>query len=260
MLKFNYIKILYVTLCVLCLGAGFLYNWPWVETLLLLNLGYLGFILYGSFNVSSCFFLDLYNQANTTQKHIALTFDDGPSPETHRILDLLKKHQIKVTFFVIGKRVEEHPEIVKRMVEEGHQLGNHTFHHSRAAGFLSVKSLQEDLSQCIQAVERIVNLKMNLYRPPFGVTSPSIAHVVKKMNLKPIGWSLRSFDTTLKSAEQILKSMDCHVKSGDVLLFHDDRPKAHEVLEKMIPMFIAKQYTFLTVSELFEIKAYNHEK
>lgn len=250
----------YITSSLLCLCGAFFYGLPWIEPLLLLNAAYLFLIIYGSFNVSSRFFLDLYNQAHTTQNIVALTFDDGPSPETHGVLDLLKKYQIKATFFVIGKRVEEYPEIVKRMVDEGHVLGNHTFSHSRAAGFLTLKSLQDDLMKCIRAVEAAVNLKMNLYRPPFGVTSPSIAHVVKKMNLKPIGWSLRSFDTTLKSSEQILNSMNRAVKPGDVLLFHDDRAKALEVLNELLPILIEKKYAFLTVPELFDVEAYDHEK
>ena len=220
---------------------------------------YLGLIVYGVFNVQAGFFLELYTEGSQTDKSIALTFDDGPSENTNSVLDILKKHNIKATFFLIGSKVEAHQEILKRMVEEGHQLGNHTYHHSKSIGFYTVQKLQNELVSTRAVVKRYTGLNIKLYRPPFGVTTPNLAKVVSQLRLNVIGWSVRSFDTTRQSSESIIQRIIKEVKPGAIVLLHDDRMKCTTILETIIPHLLNKQYTFATVGELLKIEVYEND-
>jgi len=236
-----------------------LFGTPGYVMLLCCALVYLSLIAYGSFNVKANFFMDLYNQGSGATKLLALTFDDGPSETTLLVLDILKKHGVKATFFVIGNRVEAYPELVKRMVDEGHVIGNHTFNHTKFTSFYSPQKLEQEFTNTISVVFRTVGLNMKLFRPPFGVTFPVMAKVVQRLNLSVIGWSLRSFDTTIKPAQRILKYLLNTVKPGDVILLHDDRTKVPQILEELIPQLMLQNYAFVTVDRMFEIEAYAHE-
>lgn len=223
-----------------------------------LAVSYLCTILYGVFTVKSAFFLKLFNEGSSKGKCIALTFDDGPSENTNQVLDILKKYNIHATFFLIGSKVEAHQEVIKRLVSEGHQLGNHTYHHSKSMGFYPVGKLTEELESTRSVVKQLTGLNMNLYRPPFGVTTPNLAKVVSQLRLKVIGWSVRSFDTTAQSAERIIQRVLKQTKPGSVVLLHDDREKCLAILETIIPHLLNQHYTFATVGELFEIDAYEN--
>jgi peptidoglycan-N-acetylglucosamine deacetylase len=260
MLRYKYIKAIYLTLCITCLVLGLIYELPWMKLLIIMSSVYLLIVVYSSFYVRSNVFLKLYHEGGQDGKCIALTFDDGPSPETHAVLDILKKYQVKATFFVVGKNVKKYPQILKRIVDDGHVIGNHTFRHAATTGFMSSISLQSDFSACIQAVQDVVKLKMNLFRPPFGVTSPNIAKAVSQLHLTPIGWSLRSFDTTIKPAKAIAQTLLKKIKSGDVVLLHDNRIKVQEVLHEILPQLVVQHYQFLTVAELFNVEPYTYEK
>src|SRR5690606_17833233 len=107
-------------------------------------------------------------------------FDDGPHPDfTPQILKLLRQHNAKATFFCIGKKVAQHPEIVKGIIAEGHIIGNHTYSHTKAFGFLSTKKVTDELQTTEETIERLTGLKTKLYRPAFGVTNPNISTAVK---------------------------------------------------------------------------------
>jgi len=224
-----------------------------------LALMYLCTILYGVFTVKAAFFLKLFNEGSAQDKRIALTFDDGPSEKTNQVLDILKKYNIQATFFLIGSKVEANQEVLRRLVSEGHQLGNHTYHHSKATGFYPVPKLTEELESTRSVVKKLTGLNMKLYRPPFGVTTPNLAKVVSQLRLNVIGWSVRSFDTTAQSAEGIIQRVLKQIKPGSVVLLHDDREKCAAILETIIPHLLNQRYTFATVEELFEIDAYEND-
>lgn len=259
MLTYKNVRLTHALLSSVALICYLIYGGIFLYVAIILAFIYLVVVVYGVFTVRSGFFLSLYNEGNVTDKRIALTFDDGPSENTKEVLDILKKHDIKATFFLIGSKVESQQDIVKRLVAEGHEVGNHTYHHSKATGFYPVPKLNQEIESTRAVVKKYTGLNMKLYRPPFGVTSPNLAKVVSQLQLNVIGWSVRSFDTTRQSAESIIQRILKQVKPGAIILLHDDRAKCAAVLEALIPHLLNQNYTFSTAGELLKIEAYEKD-
>lgn len=259
MLTYKIVRPVYALLSSVALIGCLVYGGVLLYVAIALAFVYLGLIVYGVFNVQAGFFLELYNEGPKTDKRIALTFDDGPSEHTNTVLDILKKYNIKATFFLIGSKVESNQEVLKRLLEEGHQIGNHTYRHSKSTGFYPVHKLERELISTREVVKRYAGLNMKLYRPPFGVTTPNLAKVVSQLRLSVIGWSVRSFDTTSQSAERIIQRIIKDIKPGAVVLLHDDREKCTRVLETIIPYLLNQQFTFATIGELFKLEVYEND-
>ncbi|MAZ27156.1 MAG: hypothetical protein CL868_08790 [Cytophagaceae bacterium] len=198
-----------------------------------------------SFQIQWNFFLEAFNYKRTSQKVLALTFDDGPHPEiTPQILDLLKKHNAKATFFCIGQHAEKHPEILKRILEEGHGVGNHSYSHKNTFPFFGESQIKTELEQ----TDAILKQANTLFRPPFGVTNPTIAKVVKETGHQVIGWNVRSFDTVIKNPQTITKRILNKVKPGSIILMHDTRPQTLEALKVILPRLSG--HKLVTISQL----------
>lgn len=225
---------------------------------LLIGVVWLTLTIIGSFHIRWNYFLKAkHHNYSITEEFISLTFDDGLHPEfTPKVLKLLKQFNAKATFFLIGKNIEDHSELLKEMIQQGHTIGNHTYSHSNNFGFLKTKEVISDLQQTHTVVEKLVDLKMNLYRPAFGVTNPRISRAVQKLNLTTIGWSIRSMDTTKISKEKILKKITNNIKKGDVVLLHDTSDKTIEVLEQLLVFLEKRNLKSITVDQLHNIKAY----
>ena len=202
-------------------------------------------------------FKSLNHQIIDTQNRVSITFDDGPNPVySPKVLALLKKYDVKATFFCIGKHLETHPEIVKQILKEGHTIGNHTYSHSNSFGFFSTKKVKAELEQTNKIFEKITGLKLKLYRPAFGVTNPNIKRAVKMLKLQSIGWNIRSLDTTRLSQKDIFNRITKGLKPGDVILLHDTSQKTIDTLEQLL-LFLQKQkLTSVSVDTLFNIEAY----
>ena len=199
----------------------------------------------------------LNSNYSVTQNEIAITFDDGPHPEfTPKVLDLLKENNVKGTFFCIGKHIESYPELFKRIISEGHTVGNHTFNHENNFGFIKTKDVIIELESTNEIIEKISGLKVNLFRPPFGVTNPRIKRGVNTIGLQSIGWSIRSFDTTSRHKNTILASVEKNLKKGDVILLHDTSEKSIEILEQLLLFLKQNKLESVTIDSLFNIKAY----
>ncbi|MBD9235884.1 MAG: polysaccharide deacetylase family protein, partial [Alistipes onderdonkii] len=127
---------------------------------------------------------------------VALTFDDGPDPEqTPRVLDTLREHGVRATFFLIGSKAELHPEIVRRMAAEGHAIGIHTWSHSPGFPMRRSGAMAADILRCRESLREITGVETDLFRPPYGVTNPMVARAVKRTRSRCVGWSIRSLDT-----------------------------------------------------------------
>lgn len=231
-MKHNILTVVTLFLLVLC-GFAF-WETGYVEFVLgAFGILYVGFVIYGSFQIRANYFLSSIHKGK--KKSVSLTFDDGPDPaNTPAILDILKEKNISATFFVIGKKAEQHPELVERIYAEGHTLGNHSYSHSRFLGFFSQSRLHHELVRSNEVIESITGQKPIFFRPPFGVTNPRYARVLKDLKMKSIGWSLRSFDTRAKNKYQLIERIVVSLKKSDIILLHDNLTVTAEALEDII--------------------------
>ena len=220
----------------------------------LLFLAFLGITSWGAFDMRLNYFSKNICKSNTYKEKItALTFDDGPHEKTIEILDVLLKYNAKATFFCIGKQIEKYPEIVKRIIAEGHAVGNHSYSHSNWNGFFSSKKIVSEIEQTNQLIAQYINRKTQLYRPPFGVTNPNIAKAISQTNQVAIGWNIRSLDTVIKNEDAILNRIKKRLKPGSIILLHDTSTKTVSVLEQLLLFLQSEGYKTKTIEELLEI-------
>ncbi|MRG94778.1 polysaccharide deacetylase family protein [Polyangium spumosum] len=168
-------------------------------------------------------FVDAVCQGPDDARGVALTFDDGPSPEhTPKVLDLLDRANVKATFFVIGKKAEAHPELVREIVARGHALGSHGHAHPRAFAMLGTSAVRADIERSLVVLEKITGRRTTLFRPPIGHTNPRIAKVVDELGLTVVGWSVRALDglataDPAKVAARVARGLE----DGAIVLLHD---------------------------------------
>lgn len=227
----------------------------WVIVILLL--GVLAALVWASADIGSGVYLKALCRAESADKVVALTFDDGPDADsTPRVLDLLKRHGVRATFFVVGEQARQNPELIHRLVAEGHTVAGHSYYHLPQSTLWSSQRYTEELFRCNDVVARLTGLRMRLYRPPFGVTNPPIARAVKNLGLIPVGWSVRSLDTVTKDTDRVVDRVMRGLRGGDVILLHDRLENSEELLEKLLTALRTQHYTTATVDELFKIEAY----
>jgi peptidoglycan/xylan/chitin deacetylase (PgdA/CDA1 family) len=216
-----------------------------------------GMLAYGSADFRSGFYCKVLYKGKMDNKTIALTFDDGPDKTvTPAVLDVLKAQNIRASFFCIGHKAEENPDLIKRIDEEGHIIGSHSYsHHFFFDLFSSVKMLTE-LKRTDDILGKILNKKIKMFRPPYGVTNPPLAKALKKMHYYIIGWGLRSKDTVIKNEELLYQRLTDKVKPGDIILFHDTKNHMVAVLDKFIKFAKEKGYHFECPDKFLGIEAY----
>lgn len=196
---------------------------------------------------------------NTDKKILALTFDDGPDEDfTPQILDILKKYNVKATFYVIGQKVEYNKKIIKRAYDEGHEIGNHTYTHINVSknGYNKIK---KEISDTQEAVKSITNEYPKTFRPPYRAISKDMCEIIKENNMNIVLWSyVDARDWESPGASYIVKTIEEGVQNGCIILLHDynkirsEKSQTIEALEVMIPDLLSKGYRFVTVSELIE--------
>lgn len=193
-------------------------------------------------------------------KMVALTFDDGPSPEwTPKILDELKKAGIKATFFMIGEHVEKYPEIVKRVAEEGHEIGNHTYDH-HVLIYYTMDELEKEIRDAEKVIKNVTGQTTVYFRPPKAWLTPEEKKKIKAMGYKTVLWSLNSKDWVTFDDKYILWHLTRRIQPGDIILFHDsggvflteggDRSETVKTIPQLVGRMKDKGYTFVTISEL----------
>lgn len=218
---------------------------------------YVGFQLYGSFNLSSSFFIPVRSKASHPRNTIALTFDDGPIPgKTEKILDILKIHQVHAAFFCIGHRVKENPEVVKRIHQDGHVLGNHSYWHGKTFDLQSAEKIASELKETDAIIRENTGLQPRFFRPPYGVTNPMVAAAVREGNYETIGWSVRSLDTVIKDGPALMKRITSRLKGGDIVIFHDYSNSTVEILPALLEHISRVGLKIVRVDELLNEKAY----
>jgi peptidoglycan-N-acetylglucosamine deacetylase len=221
-------------------------------------LGLIAILVWGSISIQKGYYIPAVCSVKTDRRIVALSFDDGPDEHvTPFVLDILKSNDVKAVFFVVGEKARKFPGIVKRIDDEGHILGNHSYTHHHLFDFFSVNKMKHELARTDQVVYQITGKKMKLFRPPYGVTNPPVSKTIKEMSYHCIGWSLRSKDTTIRDGEVILDRLKTKVKTGDVVLFHDNRKVLLGVLDIFIRYMKEKQFRIERLDIFANIHAYD---
>lgn len=195
-------------------------------------------------------FLTVYSvrtRMSRREPTVYLSFDDGPHPEhTPRMLELLRKHGAKATFFLIGDQAEKHPDIVRRIVEEGHTIGNHSMTHPRLSR-LSAREQLADIARADAVLERFNGRKRQLFRPPNG--RATLATIVSStLRRRPLVlWSIDSLDYQLDAEQVAARLAKVSVRGGDILLFHDDGGAAAGALASLLPRWSGAGLRFATL-------------
>lgn len=201
----------------------------------------------GAYFIGMNFHIRSLNSLNTTEKKVLLSFDDGPhNPNTVRVLEVLKKHEVKALFFVIGKNIKGQEAMMRRLIEEGHRIGNHSFSHDPRIDLWPAKKITADLDACQKLIEAYQPGE-TIMRPPYGVTNPNMAKAIRNLGLQSIGWNIRSYDTSIKDIEQIKQRVLKRLKPGAIILLHDRLDYMPELLETLIPAIKARGYGFAEI-------------
>ena len=154
-------------------------------------------------------------------KQLALTYDDGPNdPHTFRLLEVLAKHNVRATFFLIGRYARQRPDIARELVTAGHRVGNHTFTHPLLT-FKSAAETRQELSDCRSALQETIGEHSNLFRPPFGGRRPATLRVARELGLQPVMWNVSGYDWKAPPAAVIERKLTRQIRGGDVILLHD---------------------------------------
>ncbi len=193
--------------------------------------------------------------ANTDQKRIVLTFDDGPHPkQTRQILDVLDRYGIKATFFVIGIHAKTYPGIIAEVLERGHEIGNHTTTHSHAKN-MNIQDLIHEITACETEIYNQTGIQSTLFRPPEGATTEQSRQVVKKLGYTSVFWTLDTRDWAHTPPDKISDYIIENAKNGDIILMHDyigaNSPTV-KALESFIPVLLEQGFTFVTAGELLQ--------
>ena len=198
---------------------------------------------------------DAYYAEDTDKKELFLTFDAGyENGHTAKILDTLKKHNVKATFFVVGNFIETSPDLVKRMVKEGHLVGNHTFTHPDMSEIATEEAFRQELSKLEELYEKTTGKKMKkYYRPPQGKYSESNLKMAKEMGYHTIFWSLAYVDwyeSDQPTREEALEKMVPRIHPGAIVLLHSTSATNAQVLDELLTRWEEKGYSFKRVDQL----------
>jgi peptidoglycan/xylan/chitin deacetylase (PgdA/CDA1 family) len=189
---------------------------------------------------------------------VALTIDDGPDPEvTPAVLDLLARHQVRATFFCIGDRVTQHPELARRITREGHEIGNHSEHHRYVFSLFGPAAMRREIAVAQKSIQAVCQSVPRFFRAPAGLRNPFLQPCLTDLSLQLASWTRRGYDTVNADAETVLDRLTRNLKAGDILLLHDGcaarasdgTPVILAVLPRLLPMLASQRLSCVTLSE-----------
>ena len=195
------------------------------------------------------------SSVHVEQPVIALTFDDGPSAVlTPRLLDILKQRNIKVTFFVLGQLVQQHPEILQRAIAEGHEVGNHSWDH-KPLNKMAEGGLHHEVADTSSEITKATGKPVTLFRPPYGATNARLNRALEKeYGMKVILWSVDPLDWKRPGPQVVSQRILKETQPGSIILSHDIHSGTIEAMPSTLDALLAKGYKFVTVSELLAME------
>lgn len=195
-------------------------------------------------------------------RQIALTYDDGPNdPHTLRLLDVLAKHNVDATFFLIGRYARLRPDIARAVAQAGHVVGNHTFTHP----LLTLKTKTEiraELTRCRDVIKDAIGNHSNLFRPPFGGRRPAVLHIARELGLETVMWNVTGYDWNAPPAAEIGRKVEKQTYGGNVILLHDgghrrmgaDRSQTVLATDHLIARYKSEGFEFVTIPQMTAVK------
>ena len=177
---------------------------------------------------------------------IALTFDDGPSRYTEKLLEGLKERGVKASFFMIGESAERNQDLVRRVKEEGHLIGNHTYHHVDVTKLPDEKA-REELKEMDRVIYEILGEHVEYMRPPFGVWQEELE---QEIDVLPVMWTIDPLDWTTKNVEEIVNKVVTQAGENDIILLHDCYESSVDAALQIVDVLKAEGYEFVTVDQL----------
>jgi peptidoglycan-N-acetylglucosamine deacetylase len=195
-------------------------------------------------------------------KQIALTYDDGPNDlHTLKLLEILAKHNVNATFFMIGRYAQQRPDIAREVARAGHAIGNHTFTHPLLI-FKSDAEIRRELSGCRAALSDAVGQHTNLFRPPFGGRRPAVLRIARKLGMEPVMWNVTGYDWSAPPATVIERKVAKQIRGGDVILLHDGGHKAMganrsptvAATDQLLTIYKCEGYDFVTIPRMMSDK------
>jgi len=191
-------------------------------------------------------------------RKLALTYDDGPNdPHTLRLLEILSKHGVRATFFLIGRYARQRPDIAREIAQAGHAIGNHTFSHPNLI-CASAAQVRAELQEGEKALYDAVGVHARLFRPPFGGRRPVTLRIARALSLEPVMWNVTGWDWSGKPSEYVEQKVKKQIRGGDVILLHDgshaafgtDRSQTVMATDRLIARCKSEGYQFVTVPEM----------
>jgi peptidoglycan-N-acetylglucosamine deacetylase len=205
------------------------------------------------------YFSRSFYRGSTSDHTVTLTFDDGPDPSgTPKLLSVLSRYGVSAAFFIIGRKAEAYPDLLRKIDEQGHVIGNHFYSHAWYTAFFTGKSLETEIAAAQKAIQRAVAKVPNFLRPPAGLTNPHFPGALKRLKLNLIGWDVRPFDTG-GEAERVVEKVLGKVRSGSVILLHEgtrDPDELAGMVESIILRLLALGFTFTGLEEMTGLPAY----
>jgi peptidoglycan/xylan/chitin deacetylase (PgdA/CDA1 family) len=214
-----------------------------------------GSAAHGAFHRNSPVFGSVLGRLPTNDKVVSLTFDDGPNPDsTPRILDALAERNVKATFFILGRHAEQWPEIVMRIAQEGHQIGNHGYFH-RKLHFKRPFYVRQDIKLGKRAIERAGAPSPTWFRAPHGFRNPWVTSIAQSMGERVAGWTLGVWDTDKPGVKEIVKRTVNGTRAGSIVLLHDgdgydpegDRMQTAAAVPQIVDELRARGFGFATL-------------
>lgn len=197
-------------------------------------------LYYAAYAVRSQLLGETVWRGDTSSPAVALTFDDGPSQETSAVLDLLDARNLKATFFMIGRAVERHPEVARRVAAEGHEIGNHSYSHPIYL-FRTAAETARQLERAQEVIGRVTGVCPRFARPPCGVRTRAYFGAARRLALRTVQWDVTGFDWKRTSAREIADAVLKEVRAGSIILLHDgdstnkrDRQQTIEALPRLL--------------------------
>lgn len=224
-----------------------------IVTLIILTLAFSSYKLMNARNYQ--LFGNLTSHVETNNKVVALTFDDGPTKNSDAILSLLDEYQVKATFFLIGKDIEDQPEEARKIAEAGHQIGNHTYSHKRMV-LKSPSFIKHEIEKTDDLIADIGYTKSIVVRPPYGKKLIGLPYYLNKHQRETITWNLEP-DTFFTQADEKVRYVKENIQPGYIILMHpmyDATDNELQAIKEILQTLKDEGYTFVTIDELLTIK------